>query len=69
LDQGKKKWWKVGENFIKMKLQLVIFADYNYNDQVKKYEYGRTCSTYGEKGNIYAIGFWWECQKERDRET
>jgi hypothetical protein len=33
----------------------VLFAKYNYNDQVKEDEIGRTCSTNGKKMNAYRI--------------
>jgi hypothetical protein len=30
-------------------------SPYNYNDEVKEDEMGRTCSTYGERRNAYRI--------------
>jgi hypothetical protein len=29
--------------------ELLLFAKYNYNDQVKENEMGRACSTHGEE--------------------
>jgi hypothetical protein len=45
--------------------ELVLFAKYNYNDQVKEGEMGRASSTNGGKRGMH-IGYWWESQKEMD---
>jgi hypothetical protein len=33
----------------------VLFAKYNYNDQVKENDMGRACSTNGENRNAYML--------------
>jgi hypothetical protein len=35
--------------------ELVLFAKYNWNNQVKKNEIGKACSTNGEKRNATKI--------------
>jgi hypothetical protein len=34
-------------------MRSFITCTHNYNDQVKEYEIGRACNTYGEKRNAY----------------
>jgi hypothetical protein len=34
-------------------LQYILFVKYNYNDQVKEHEMGRTCSKHGGSLNIH----------------
>jgi hypothetical protein len=48
------------------KLHNVLFSKHDSNGQVKEDEMGRTRCKHREEEEFIYIGYWWECQVERD---
>jgi len=48
-----------------IELNDLLLTQYWLGDQIEKNEMGRTCSTYGRRGEAYT-GFWWGNLRERD---
>lgn len=59
---GNKDWLRT---FLSKPAGRKVFAEYNYNDQVKEVEMGRECSMHGGGRGMHT-GFRWQGQKERD---
>jgi hypothetical protein len=52
LDRREKNNLRFEETTKQGTLLFILFAEYNYTDQIKKYEMDRACSRYGDKRNV-----------------
>jgi len=54
-----------GESYIMRSLMICTPHQILFGDQIEKNEMGRTCSTYGGRGEVHT-GFWWGNLREGD---